>query len=394
MEKLTRLYLKEVVSRHGMPISIISDCDGRFILRFWQSIQEALGTRLDISTAYHPQTDGQSERTIQTLEDMLRAYVIEFGKSACEPTEKSFANELRPLEFQVGDKVMLKVFTTWKAEVDSTINSITFTLSNFDKPLSFDLDVFSTVIEFEHSEDFVSIPPKETVKADLTTLGLPDENDTSLSSSDLINSSLSLNPPSKEVNVDDSADKSSSGTFVQPVTRPKAPTNLKSKNKRILPSSKPKTSNPVRDVPQNKQVTKTQPAEETVATADTTLSLVASESAEEQGNQPKTADVEKEQKQSVKKEVQSSGLNSTGDVTFEQLMDEYDQRKSNVHEIPYDTEIKGVVYDEMDQRENEPADSDLHSTPDDEVQSISGFEPTDSYEEGTANNILDEMANL
>ncbi|GJS56816.1 reverse transcriptase domain-containing protein [Tanacetum coccineum] len=80
MEKLTRLYLKEVVSRHGVPISIISDRDGRFTLRFWQSLLEALGTQLDMSIAYHPQTDGQSKRTIQTLEDMLRACVIDFGK--------------------------------------------------------------------------------------------------------------------------------------------------------------------------------------------------------------------------------------------------------------------------------------------------------------------------
>ncbi|GJR74793.1 putative reverse transcriptase domain-containing protein [Tanacetum coccineum] len=58
MEKLTRLYLKEVVSRHGVPILIISDRDGRFTLRFWKSLQDALGTRLDMSTAYHPQTDG------------------------------------------------------------------------------------------------------------------------------------------------------------------------------------------------------------------------------------------------------------------------------------------------------------------------------------------------
>ncbi|XP_071705189.1 uncharacterized protein [Rutidosis leptorrhynchoides] len=79
MEKLLRLYIKEVVSRHGIPISIISDRDSRFTSKFWQSLQEALGTRLDMSTAYHPQTDGQSERTIQTLEDMLRACVIDFG---------------------------------------------------------------------------------------------------------------------------------------------------------------------------------------------------------------------------------------------------------------------------------------------------------------------------
>ncbi|GJW40079.1 putative reverse transcriptase domain-containing protein [Tanacetum coccineum] len=81
MERLARLYLNKIVARHGVPISIISDRDSRFTSRFWQSMQEALGTRLDMSTAYHPQTDGQSERTIQTLEDMLRACVLVFGGS-------------------------------------------------------------------------------------------------------------------------------------------------------------------------------------------------------------------------------------------------------------------------------------------------------------------------
>ncbi|GJX62501.1 putative reverse transcriptase domain-containing protein [Tanacetum coccineum] len=80
METLTRLYIKEIVSRHGVPISIISDRDSHFTSRFWQSLQNALGTQLDMSTTYHPETDGQSERTIQTLEDMLRACVIDFGK--------------------------------------------------------------------------------------------------------------------------------------------------------------------------------------------------------------------------------------------------------------------------------------------------------------------------
>ncbi|GJU29110.1 putative reverse transcriptase domain-containing protein [Tanacetum coccineum] len=80
METLTRLYIKEIVSRHGVPISIILDRDSHFTSRFWQSMQSALGTQLDMSTAYHPETDGQSERTIQTLEDMLRACVIDFGK--------------------------------------------------------------------------------------------------------------------------------------------------------------------------------------------------------------------------------------------------------------------------------------------------------------------------
>ena len=80
MNTLAQLYLKEIVSRHGVPISIISDRDSRFTSNFWKSLQKALGTKLDMSTAYHPQTDGQSERTIQTLEDMLRACVIDFGK--------------------------------------------------------------------------------------------------------------------------------------------------------------------------------------------------------------------------------------------------------------------------------------------------------------------------
>ncbi|KAD3066428.1 hypothetical protein E3N88_34308 [Mikania micrantha] len=81
LDKLTRIYIKEVVTRHGVPISIISDRDSRFTSHFWKSLHKALGTRLDMSTAYHPQTDGQSERTIQTLEDMLRACVIDFGSS-------------------------------------------------------------------------------------------------------------------------------------------------------------------------------------------------------------------------------------------------------------------------------------------------------------------------
>ncbi|GKC56107.1 putative reverse transcriptase domain-containing protein, partial [Tanacetum coccineum] len=80
LDKLARMYLKEVITRHGIPVSIICDRDPKFALNFWKSLQNALGTNLDMSTAYHPQTDGQSERTIQTLEDMLRACAIDFGK--------------------------------------------------------------------------------------------------------------------------------------------------------------------------------------------------------------------------------------------------------------------------------------------------------------------------
>nr|GEW34028.1 putative reverse transcriptase domain-containing protein [Tanacetum cinerariifolium] len=80
MDKLARIYLKEVATRHGIPVSIISDRDPRFASNFWRSLQNALGTRLDMSTTYHPETDGQSERTVQTLKDMLRACAIDFGK--------------------------------------------------------------------------------------------------------------------------------------------------------------------------------------------------------------------------------------------------------------------------------------------------------------------------
>ncbi|GKE60374.1 putative reverse transcriptase domain-containing protein [Tanacetum coccineum] len=163
MDRLARLYLNEIVSIHGVPISIISDHDSRFTSRFWQSMQEALGTRLDMSTSYLPQTDGHSERTIQTLEDILRACVLDFRGSwdvhlplvefsynnsyhsslRCAPFEalygrkcrspimwagigegqligpdlKSYADKRRkPLEFSVGDYVLLKV-SPWKVVV-------------------------------------------------------------------------------------------------------------------------------------------------------------------------------------------------------------------------------------------------------------------------------------
>ncbi|GJV81701.1 putative reverse transcriptase domain-containing protein [Tanacetum coccineum] len=152
LDKLARMYLKEVVTRHGIPVSIICDRDPRFASNFWRSLQNALGTNLDMSTAYHPQTDGQSERTIQTLEDMLRACAIDFGKGwvnhlplvdwrssntrsrtdsrdtekiiqikqrmqAARDRQKSYADlKRKPMEFQVGDKVMLKV-SPWKGVV-------------------------------------------------------------------------------------------------------------------------------------------------------------------------------------------------------------------------------------------------------------------------------------
>ena len=71
MDKLAELYVDEIVRLHGVPLSIVSDRDSRFTSKFWKELQSALGTRLNFSTAFHPQTDGQSERLIQVLEDML-----------------------------------------------------------------------------------------------------------------------------------------------------------------------------------------------------------------------------------------------------------------------------------------------------------------------------------
>ncbi|KAK4406476.1 Transposon Ty3-I Gag-Pol polyprotein [Sesamum angolense] len=77
LAKLAELYVSEIVRLHGVPLSIVSDRDPRFTSRFWGSLQGALGTKLHFNTAFHPQTDGQSERMIQTLEDMMRACIME-----------------------------------------------------------------------------------------------------------------------------------------------------------------------------------------------------------------------------------------------------------------------------------------------------------------------------
>ncbi|KAL4033656.1 hypothetical protein IC575_006761 [Cucumis melo] len=79
--KWGQLYMTEIVRLHGVPVSITSDRDARFTSKFWKGLQLALGTRLDFSTAFHPQTDGQTERLNQILEDMLRACVLEFSGS-------------------------------------------------------------------------------------------------------------------------------------------------------------------------------------------------------------------------------------------------------------------------------------------------------------------------
>ncbi|GJS98078.1 putative reverse transcriptase domain-containing protein [Tanacetum coccineum] len=241
MDKLARLYLKEVVTRHGIPVSIICDRDPRFMSNFWRSFQKAMGTRLDMSTAYHPKTDGQSERTIQTLEDMLRACVIDFGNGweghlpliefsynnsyhasikaalfealygrkcrspvcwaevgdarltspelvhettkkivqikhkmqAAHDRQKSYADvRHKPLEFQVGDRVMLKV-SPWKGVVcfgkRGKLNPSTFHVSNLkkclsDEPLAVPLDEIHIDDKLHFVEEPVEILDREIKK--------------------------------------------------------------------------------------------------------------------------------------------------------------------------------------------------------------------------------------
>ena len=81
MDRLVELYVNEIFRLHGIPISIVSDRDPRFTSRFWKELQSALGIRLNFSTTFHPQTDRQSERVIQVLEDMLRGCTRDFSRS-------------------------------------------------------------------------------------------------------------------------------------------------------------------------------------------------------------------------------------------------------------------------------------------------------------------------
>ncbi|GKA44189.1 putative reverse transcriptase domain-containing protein [Tanacetum coccineum] len=238
LEKLTRKYLKEVVSRHRVSVSIISDRNGKFTSHFWRSLHKALGTRLDMSIAYHPQTDGQSERTIQTLEDMLRACVLDFGKSwdrhlplvefsynnsyhtsikaapfealygrkcrspicwaevrdnqltvleiihettekivqirsciqAARDRQKSYADVRRkPLEYQIGDKIIAKVGTVaYRLELPEQLSRVhsTFHVSNLkkcrsDETLAIPLDEIQIDDKLQFVEEPVKIMDRE-----------------------------------------------------------------------------------------------------------------------------------------------------------------------------------------------------------------------------------------
>ncbi|GJZ32641.1 retrovirus-related pol polyprotein from transposon TNT 1-94 [Tanacetum coccineum] len=192
---------------------------------------------------------------------------------------------------------------------------------------------------------------------------------------------------SEKVNVDDGADKSFSETTMQPITQPKAPTDLRLNRKKILPFSKPKSSYKVRVILPKKQVAKTQHAKELVATADATKSLGASKSAKEQVNQPKPVEAKKiideiDQKYkaaqetpeipydtkseiNIIKKFQPRQLDDDAQITFmgaEPSHFEYDQSKSIMHGAS-------------------DSDSGLCLMPDDDLASLTGFETLDSADD-------------
>ncbi|GKA09593.1 hypothetical protein Tco_0688924 [Tanacetum coccineum] len=266
----------------------------------------------------------------------------------------------------------------YTAEADMASKSITFTLSHFDKPLSFDLDTFSSIIWLKCSDECVLVPPKETVKAGLATLGLVDDEHPSLHP--LISSTHLW-----EVNADDTADKSLSDTFVQLVTQPKALTTKRPRKKKI---------------PSSTQLE----------------SLDASESAEVQGNQPETTDAKKVLDQNIMEE-KDARVQSLDEPILEQLIDKvYKQNKAaqEIPESPYDTEseIKYVksfnttwsIHPEFYQTDDvnvtfigsgidielNDSGSDLHSMPSDDLASLTVFETPDSNTE-ESNSVTKEL---
>ncbi|GKA64570.1 putative reverse transcriptase domain-containing protein [Tanacetum coccineum] len=242
LDRLARLYLNRIVARHGIPASIICDRDERFTSNFWRSFQKALGTDISMSNAYHSETDGQSERTIQTLKDMLRACVIDFSKGwvkhlslaefsynnsyhasikaapyealygrkcrspvcwaevgeaqladpelihettekiilikqrmqAAQDRQKSYADQKqKPMEFKVGDRVMLKVLAkvgkvAYRLELPQELSRVhhTFHVSNLkkcyaDEPLVMLLEGIHVDNKLQFMEEPVEIMERE-----------------------------------------------------------------------------------------------------------------------------------------------------------------------------------------------------------------------------------------
>ncbi|GJS28907.1 putative reverse transcriptase domain-containing protein [Tanacetum coccineum] len=165
LDKLARLYLNRIVARHGLPVSIICDRDGRFTSNFWRSFQKSLGTDLSMSIAYHPETNGQSERTIQTIEDMLRA---------CSYSWKGVYDSLRVGKFETQDMVVPFKVVSQVGKVSNRLNYLnklsrvhhTFYVSNLkkcyaDEPLVMLLEGIHVDDKLQFVEEPVEIMERE-----------------------------------------------------------------------------------------------------------------------------------------------------------------------------------------------------------------------------------------
>ncbi|GJZ71295.1 retrovirus-related pol polyprotein from transposon TNT 1-94 [Tanacetum coccineum] len=169
MDRLARLYLNEIVARHGVPISIISDRDSRFTSRFWQSMQEALGTYLDMSTACHPQTDGQKVRVRQLIgpelvqETTEKISQIKDRLKVARDRQKSSADKRRKLfEFSV---------VAYRLRLPEELNGVhdTFHVSNLKKCLAIPtlqvpLDKIQVDAKLNFMEEHVEILKREFKK--------------------------------------------------------------------------------------------------------------------------------------------------------------------------------------------------------------------------------------
>ncbi|GKB60527.1 hypothetical protein Tco_0916713, partial [Tanacetum coccineum] len=280
----------------------------------------------------------------------------------------------------------------YTVDVEEATKTITFSLSWCDKPLTITQDEFISAIGLPICKDVVPLPPKETGSHDQMNLnqqtiaycliyGLEIDIG-AIIFSDLVHK-LQNRKKNRELNICYTRFLSlifekllREKAFVQPVTQSKAPTDLKTRRKRIPPSSKPESQYKVRVILPNKPVVETQHAEVTVATADATKSQVASELAEDQGNQPSAADAKKVQDQKIE-EVKESKLDPMEDVTFDQKMDEIDQRNKDAEKA-----------------ERDAFDSGLRSMHDDDLSSLTGFETHDSsdYFSDAQSNIVNQVS--
>nr|GEX70002.1 retrotransposon protein, putative, Ty3-gypsy subclass [Tanacetum cinerariifolium] len=490
VSRLVETFQKEIVRLHGTPSAIVSDRDPRFASRFWKGNWDDYISLVEFAynNSWHASIkcapfemlygrkcrapicwDQVGERVIEGLEMIEvtneKVVVAKEKLKEARTRHKSYDDKHhRPLEFQPEGR-----YNT--AEADTASKSVTFTLSHIDKPLSFDLDMFSSIIGLDRSDECVLIPPKETgLNIDIADILFLDliahlhpkgrknqrklnvcytrylsfimkhllqdnykndkllslkpfnitsitfkpkwKNETALTSHMCKVAGLSpepiqpLIPPSDEVNADDTADKSLSGTSVSPVTQPKAPIAKRPRKKEIPSSTQPDVLKSSRNLKSSStKATHLHPAKKFMVLVDATKVLDAFESAEERVVKLwATPDLLECLNQNIMEE-EDDGVRSPEEPTFEQLMDEVDKQNKAAQEkskSPYDTELEIKIVKsfkswsshlEIDQTndanitfmgsgpinmELDDTGSDLHSIPSDDLASLTGFKTPDS----------------